>query len=147
MQDPYNLYNLEAPFREFLIAGNANRITIRNYLSDFRYFCGWLDQSKGSQESQKQLSLGEVVNIEKVNLYKNFLIVSKFPSSSINRKLSTLRKFCSFCISQGWMKENPGKQISVPAGWGMCIVNTGSNLLAVLRNSFLDNSCSLVFAI
>jgi len=33
---------------------------------------------------------------------------------------------------------NPGKQISVPAGWGMCIVNTGSNLLAVLRNSFLD---------
>lgn len=33
---------------------------------------------------------------------------------------------------------NPGKQISVPAGWGMCISNTGSNLLVVLRNSFLD---------
>lgn len=33
---------------------------------------------------------------------------------------------------------NPGKQVSVPAGWGMCIVNTGSSLLVVLRNSFLS---------
>lgn len=33
---------------------------------------------------------------------------------------------------------NPGKQISVPAGWGMCVVNSSSNLLVVLRNSFLD---------
>ncbi len=33
---------------------------------------------------------------------------------------------------------NPGRQVSVPAGWGMCIVNTGSNLLVVLRNSFLS---------
>lgn len=33
---------------------------------------------------------------------------------------------------------NSGKQVLVPAGWGMCIVNTGINLLVVLRNSFLD---------
>lgn len=34
---------------------------------------------------------------------------------------------------------NPGRQVLVPAGWGMCIVNTGNNLLVVLRNSFLDD--------
>lgn len=33
---------------------------------------------------------------------------------------------------------NSGKQVLVPAGWGMCIVNTGNNLLVVLRNSYLD---------
>lgn len=33
---------------------------------------------------------------------------------------------------------NPGRQVSVPAGWGMGLVNTGNNLLVVLRNSFLD---------
>lgn len=33
---------------------------------------------------------------------------------------------------------NSGRQVSVPAGWGMCLVNTGNNLLVVLRNSFLD---------
>lgn len=30
------------------------------------------------------------------------------------------------------------RQVSVPAGWGMCLVNTGSNFLVVLRSSFLD---------
>lgn len=33
---------------------------------------------------------------------------------------------------------NPGRQILVPAGWGMCIVNTGNSYLVVLRNSFLN---------
>lgn len=33
---------------------------------------------------------------------------------------------------------NPGRQVLVPAGWGMCIINTGNALLVVLRNSFLD---------
>lgn len=33
---------------------------------------------------------------------------------------------------------NPGRQVLVPAGWGMCLVNTGNNFLIVLRNSMLD---------
>lgn len=33
---------------------------------------------------------------------------------------------------------NPLKQVLVPAGWGMGLVNTGNNFLVVLRNSFLD---------
>ncbi|MEK7616511.1 MAG: glucose-6-phosphate isomerase family protein [Patescibacteria group bacterium] len=35
---------------------------------------------------------------------------------------------------------NPGKQVLLPAGWGMCIVNTGSSFLAVLRIGFLDSA-------
>ncbi len=33
---------------------------------------------------------------------------------------------------------NPGRQILVPASWGLNIVNTGNNYLVVLRNSYLD---------
>lgn len=33
---------------------------------------------------------------------------------------------------------NSGKQVLLPAGWGMCIVNTGVSFLVVLRNSLLD---------
>lgn len=33
---------------------------------------------------------------------------------------------------------NPGRQVLVPAGWGMCLVNTGNNFLVVLRSSLLD---------
>lgn len=35
---------------------------------------------------------------------------------------------------------NPLKQVTVPAGWGVCLINTGNNLLVVLRNSRLDES-------
>lgn len=35
---------------------------------------------------------------------------------------------------------NPGRQIIVPAGWGMCMVNTGTNFLVVVRNSLLDET-------
>lgn len=33
---------------------------------------------------------------------------------------------------------NPGRQVLVPAGWGMCLVNSGDSYLVVLRNSPLD---------
>lgn len=33
---------------------------------------------------------------------------------------------------------NPFKQVTVPAGWAMCLVNTGNSFLVVLRNSVLD---------
>ena len=33
---------------------------------------------------------------------------------------------------------NPGRQIVVPAGWGMGMVNTGTGFLVVIRNSLLD---------
>lgn len=33
---------------------------------------------------------------------------------------------------------NPLKQVFVPVGWAMCLVNTGNKLLVVLRNSVLD---------
>ncbi len=36
---------------------------------------------------------------------------------------------------------NPGRQVFVPAGWGICVYNTGNSYLVVLRNSFLDDSC------
>lgn len=35
---------------------------------------------------------------------------------------------------------NFGRQVLVPAGWGMCIVNTGLSYLVVLRNSLLEDS-------
>ncbi|OGE27601.1 hypothetical protein A2867_03795 [Candidatus Daviesbacteria bacterium RIFCSPHIGHO2_01_FULL_40_11] len=33
---------------------------------------------------------------------------------------------------------SPFKQVTVPVGWTMCLVNTGNDFLVVLRNSVLD---------
>lgn len=34
---------------------------------------------------------------------------------------------------------NTGRQILVPAGWGVCLVNTGAGLLVVIRNSNIED--------
>jgi hypothetical protein len=41
MENRYNFYNLEASFKNFLLAGNKLPVTIKNYLSDLRHFLGW----------------------------------------------------------------------------------------------------------
>lgn len=102
MEKGYNLYNLEPQFREFLIAENISPISLKNYLSDLRYFFGWM--------SSKSLKI-ESIDKKLVEEYRKYLLDNNLPHKTVNRRLSTLRKFCSFCISQGWMKENPAKKI------------------------------------
>lgn len=48
-----------------------------------------------------------------------------------NDELGEAKEFKVFTL-------NPGRQVLVPAGWGICIVNTGSALLALLQTNFLE---------
>jgi len=107
MSETYNLYNLEAPFKEYLLAGNQKAVSIKNYLSDVRHFFGWLISYFKSETATPQLITTDVISE-----YRSYLSTNNIPHKTINRRLSTLRKFCSFCISQGWIKENPAKKIS-----------------------------------
>ncbi len=131
MLDRYNLYNLEASFRQYLLAGNITALTLKNYLSDFRHFAGWIhSQNRLVQFNQPQSIksvntnlpnltvsddftqyLKQIVTFKTISNYKNYLVASDLPLKTINRRLSTLRKFCSFCISQGWLDENPAKKV------------------------------------
>ena len=129
MQEGYNLYNLEPQFKSFLTAGNVSQITLKNYLSDFRHFAGWLEHYVGTDvvsstarnpdfsvaeftSSKVERLLRNDMTSEVVFKYRSYLVVNNLPHKTINRRLSALRKFCSFCISQGWMTENPAKKIS-----------------------------------
>ena len=85
-------------------------ITIKNYLSDLRYFLAWL-QYKKQLSFEDKLSFLNSITPELLLNYKEDLIKSKVSSKTINRRLSTLRKFFSFCISQGWIEENPAKKV------------------------------------
>ncbi len=107
MSHVYNLYNLEPNFREFLIAENVSPITLKNYLSDFRHFAGWVVSFSPISSIASIEALDSIL----VQNYKAYLMSCQLPLKTINRRLSTLRKFCSFCIFQGWMKENPAKKI------------------------------------
>jgi len=116
MDKQYNFYNFEASFKKFLLAENVSPITLKNYLSDLRHFLGWTIlklkvQNKKNFENLSPLEFLNQIDESLVEEYKNYLVVNAIPAKTINRRLSTLRKFFSFCISQGWLKENPAKKI------------------------------------
>ncbi len=124
----YNLDNFEAMFREFLILDGVSPLTLKNYQSDLRHFLGWfhlfLKSSRpDNPESTTFTESGFAAQIDHgaVSSYKTYLEANGLPPKTINRRLSTLRKFCSLCIKQGWMKENPAKRIgnvSLESGTG-----------------------------
>jgi len=122
MNNQYNLYNLEALFKKYLLAGigfrkKLSHVTIKNYLSDLRHFLGWLTfYLKTHSEKTKAITKKFEVDLATITPdiiqgYKSYLLQNNVPIKTANRRLSTLRKFCSFCINQGWMKENPAKKI------------------------------------
>ena len=120
MSDRYNLYNLEASFKEYLVAGNQKPVSIKNYLSDLRHFFGWLILYLKSNKIDADVNpiIGEHISLslqfvspKVISEYKSYLSENNIPHKTINRRLSTIRKFCSFAISQGWMKENPAKKV------------------------------------
>jgi site-specific recombinase XerD len=118
MDKRYNFYNFEASFKKFLLAENVSPITLKNYLSDLRHFLGWLTfywKSNCSNTAflidQNLIESLKQVEDDTIEKYKSYLIANNIPLKTINRRLSTLRKFFSFCISQGWLKENPAKKI------------------------------------
>jgi len=113
MVNRYNLSNLEASFKQYLLAENTNRLTIKNYLSDLRHFIGWVTFTIESRGTSLDITNPVFfINEALVSEYKTYFSLNKIPRLTVNRRLSTLRKFCSFCISQGWMKENPAKKIA-----------------------------------
>ena len=117
MDKRYNLYNFEASFKKFLIAENVSPITLKNYLSDLRHFLGWLIfklKAKNQNSKIEEAGLEQILNFIDVSLveeYKNYLVSNSIPIKTVNRRLSTLRKFFSFCINQGWIEENPAKKV------------------------------------
>jgi site-specific recombinase XerD len=108
MPNTYNLYNLEPQFKTFLVAENISNLTLINYLSDFRHFAAWFE---AKINLKTEIDFIDLINYDTVNQYKSYLFESSIPLKTINRRLSTLRKFCSFAIQQGWMKNNAAKQV------------------------------------
>ncbi|PIY71540.1 hypothetical protein COY87_05655 [Candidatus Roizmanbacteria bacterium CG_4_10_14_0_8_um_filter_33_9] len=125
MNNQYNLTHFESTFREFLILEKVAPVTIKNYLSDLRHFLGWLPiflKTKNVSVTLKQVYTEKIPNQvldmirsvqhDTIQDYSSYLSQNQTPFKSINRRLSTLRKFFSFCISQGWMSHNPAKKVT-----------------------------------
>lgn len=109
----YNAYNLEADFKKYLTAENISADSIKNYLSDYRHFIGWLSHLLSTQGITEPLldAFMNSLTTSRIQEYKAHLVGDGIPEKTINRRLSTVRKFCAFCISQQWLKTNPAKAV------------------------------------
>lgn len=87
-------------------------------MSDLRYFLGWFNEYVKSQRSigsnpTNETDIFILLDTEAILSFKHYLKTeNKLPDKSINRRLSTVRKFCTFAIQQGWLKENPAKKVA-----------------------------------
>lgn len=107
--------HLPRNFKLYLESQKASPATIKNYLSDFNHFWGWLALTlKGKSivfDPSSPATFIAQITPQIIKDYRDFLAEKKVPTKTVNRRLSTLRKFGQFCFSQGWLKTNPAKKV------------------------------------
>lgn len=140
MQNRYNLDNLVAEFRHSLELENFSSVTVKNYSSDLRHFIGWAlfaSESQGQRiEGESFQGFIQFITPSLIADYKSYLLNNQTPQKTVSRRLSTMRKFCAFCISQGWLKENPTKHLAnAPAAQPLHNVEDIDNIVSAYRQS------------
>ena len=109
MNNRYNLSNLEALFRDYLKTCSISKVSIKNYACDLKHFISWFMYSRiGTEDVESHLDVF-IGSISKniVEDYVKYLQKDSIPILTINRRLSTLRKFFTFCLKREILQENP----------------------------------------
>ncbi len=109
MAQRYNFFYFEAEFKKYLIAGNAEASTIKNYLSDLHYFFSWVQNGQKIDEISYS-ELRETFDHSLIRSYNAYLISSTTSTKTIDRRISTIRKFFRLCIDQRWLTSNPAEE-------------------------------------
>lgn len=81
--------------------------TIISYINDLKQFSNFVNIDLNSPET---------LNIKKEHIrnWVIYLFENKYSSTSINRKLSTLKSFFKYLLKRGFVKNNPVKLIATP---------------------------------
>jgi len=99
-------------FKNYLIIKKTSPVTAKNYLVDVNHFLNWLNKKTGIKYQVVGKGIFSLFTQETLNEYKDNLLSEKTPLSTLNRRLSALRKFGQFGKEQNWLIENPAYQIS-----------------------------------
>src|ERR1035437_5892490 len=90
--DPYRIKD----FKNFLYVYNASHLTIKNYLIDIKQFFAWAKEVTTSNEILNQIDSKLIENYK-----QNLLTQGNFSPATINRKLSSLRKYLGWAEAEG----------------------------------------------
>ena len=96
-------------FKSFLIeSGKVSKVTLKNYLSDIRFFIFWYERFYSQPFSPTS------IDYSVVQAFKNYHF-DRIAFSSLDRKLSALRKFFSFLKEKGFIASVPFQEKSKEA--------------------------------
>ncbi|MCJ7792482.1 MAG: phage integrase N-terminal SAM-like domain-containing protein [Candidatus Marinimicrobia bacterium] len=104
--------NLPELFRLYLESEKFHPATVKNYLVDLNHFLNWLATKTGVKFQVAGKAIFGLLTQETVKEYKTVLVQQKISQATINRRLSTLRKFAQFGQVHGWLTENPVALVS-----------------------------------
>jgi site-specific recombinase XerD len=99
-------------FKNYLIIKKISPVTAKNYLVDVNHFLNWLAKKTGVKHQIVGKAIFGLFTEETLKEYKNDLLISKTPLSTLNRRLSALRKFGEFGKKQEWLKENEAEKVA-----------------------------------
>ena len=95
-------------FKNFLYNYNSSPLTIKNYTIDVMQFLRWLNEVSGTDQAYKidDKNIYKYINQDSIEEYKFRLqAIAKLSPASINRKLSSLRKYVAWAVSEELMPE------------------------------------------
>ncbi len=103
--DPWKLKD----FKNYLYVYNASSLTIKNYINDIQQFHLWLEQVFGQLDTWiiKEQNLFDKIETAVIEEYKSRLLKTGLSPRSINRKLSSLRKYLSWAQEEGLLGKKP----------------------------------------
>lgn len=99
-------------FKNYLLVQKNSSITAKNYVADLNHFLDWLAKKTGIKHQIVGRGIFSLFTKETLEEYKADLLQNKIPLSTLNRRLSTLRKFGQFGLSQSWLKNNPASKMT-----------------------------------
>jgi len=99
-------------FKLYLQIQKVSPVTVKNYVVDVNHFLEWLAQKTGIKHQIVGKAIFGLFTEETLNEYKADLLQSRTPLSTLNRRLSALRKFGQFGLQEGWLTENPANKIA-----------------------------------
>lgn len=92
----------------------VSRKTLRNYRADLLHFSGWATlylQTSGAKIKSTEEILPRLTP-QLIAIYKGYHLENKIPEKTVNRRLSTLRNFSRFLLSEGLISQDPTSTIS-----------------------------------
>ena len=94
-------------FSAYLTGQLLSSVTVKNYLSDIRYFFDWF---RTTYPDLLSLPLDQQITPQTLNFFHQHLS-GNLPLKTANRRLSSVRKFCQFLSDQNYTVTNSANNL------------------------------------